>query len=71
MAKKNQSTEQSTQTPFENLGELINSKETRTLVVVDHLDKEVRVVSGIDEKKPDNPFTYVAPKAENKAAFIN
>ncbi|EHB91901.1 hypothetical protein [Alistipes indistinctus] len=71
MAKKNQSDSQNAQTPFENLGELIASKEARTLVVVDHLEKEARVVSGMDEKKPDNPFSYVAPKPENKAAFLN
>ena len=71
MAKKNQSDAANAPSPFENLGELLASQEPRTLAVVDHLNKEVRIVSGMDPKKVHSPFNYVAPEAKNKAGFIN
>ena len=71
MAKKNQSDAANAPSPFENLGELLASQEPRTLAVVDHLDKEVRIVSSMDPKKAHNPFSYVTPQAKNKPGFIN
>lgn len=69
MAKKNQSDSQNAQTPFENLGELIASKEARTLVVVDHLEKEARVVSGMDEKNRTIPFLTLLPNPKTRRPF--
>lgn len=71
MAKKSQNDAADKPSPFENLGELLASQEPRTLAVVDHLDKEVRIVSSMDTKKAHNPFSYVTPQARHKAGYIN
>lgn len=72
MAKKQQQQPENqphVQTPFENLPG-VPKREPRTLVIVDHQEKEVQVVSSINDKKPDNPFTYVKPTQENKPSFL-